>query len=109
MPKAIGRNLDYTAWVETGKCICSLSFMEHFDRSFPNIGPDLWIESPTASSDVGGKMPVNLKAAGRGMYHLNRSLLAYVGTTSSRMNATYRNRTKYFMATRLFADGDEVY
>lgn len=108
-PEAIGNGIIRIGWVESGNFVCTEKFLRFMNWSFPRVPLKRWKDNPPISSGVGSKISELVHASNMRMYRTDKSFVAHVGVSSSKMNAEFRPKGKPFLLTKYFADGDEKY
>lgn len=108
-PRVIGGGLQRIGWVESGNFLCTDDFLQFMNWSFPRVPIKRWIDNPTISSGVGSTLSEIIYGAGKRMFRTQKSFVAHIGVSLSKMNAEFRAKNTGALLTKYFADGDDRY
>lgn len=108
-PRVVGGGLQRIGWVESGNFLCTEQFLQFMNWSFPRVPVKRWIDNPTISSGVGSTLSELIHSAGKRMFRTQKSFVAHVGVSLSKMNAEFRAKNSGALLTKYFADGEDRY
>lgn len=104
-----GKNVSRIGWVESGNFICTRELLTFLNWSFPAIPPRRWLDNPPISSGVGATLSQLIHVAHHRMYRTDKSFVAHVGVTLSKMNAQFRQPNVAALQTKYYVDGEAAY
>eukprot|EP00178_Gracilaria_changii_P023099 TRINITY_DN6935_c0_g1_i3.p1 TRINITY_DN6935_c0_g1~~TRINITY_DN6935_c0_g1_i3.p1 ORF type:complete len:643 (-),score=56.29 TRINITY_DN6935_c0_g1_i3:3098-5026(-) len=108
-PRNVGGGITRIGWVESGNFMCTEDFLRFLNWSFPQIAVERWIRNPPISSGVGATLSELIHSSGHRMYRTQKSYVAHIGVSLSKMNAEFREKNAPALLTKYFADGERVY
>lgn len=108
-PRLYGNGIYRIGWVESGNFLCTDRYLSLLNWSFPSIPVSRWIKNPPISSGVGATLSELIHSSGLRMYRTDKSLVAHVGVSLSKMNAEFRKKHEQSLLTKYFADGASAY
>lgn len=108
-PRPVADGVSRIGWVESGNFLCTEDLLRFMNYSFPRVPIDRWIRNPPISSGVGATLSELIHGANKRMYRTDKSYVAHVGVTLSKMNAQFREKGSRSLLTKYFADGDDAY